>query len=196
MIVVGIIGGIASGKTFVGRAFSRFGAQRIDADRLGHLVLNDRETKNSIRNAWGESVFDQYENVDRSKLAEIVFENHSELHRLEQITHPKIESLIIDALKVVSDECPVVLLDAPVLVKAGWHRHCHKILFVECPWDIRLQRARARGWSESMLRKREAAQAPLDEKRSLATDFIVNDHETDIEAQVRKLWNSWGIAIT
>ncbi len=192
MIVIGIIGGIASGKSFVAKIFESFGAYRIDADQLGHQVLAEKETIQRIKDIWGDRVFDSNGNVSRPRLAEIVFECHSELQKLEQITHPRIESLIIQSLAQLTGNHPAVVIDAPVLIKAGWHQHCDKIVFVECSLECRIERAILRGWTQEMFERREASQTPLEAKKALATDVVQNSSDSDqIQRQLRELWNRW-----
>ena len=195
MIVIGIIGGIASGKSFVAETFESFGAYRIDADRIGHQVLAEKETKQRIKDTWGDRVFDSCGNVDRQSLAKIVFSSHSELQKLEQITHPKIESRIKQTLGQLAASYPAVIIDAPVLVKAGWHQHCDKLVFVECSLPTRIKRAQARGWSAEMLEQREASQTSLEAKKALATDVVQNSSDSDqVKSELRKLWNRWELS--
>jgi dephospho-CoA kinase len=85
----------------------------------------------------------------------------------------------------------VAVLDAPVMLKAGWDRLCDQIWFVDCPYEIRLKRAQARGWSEDEFRRRELAQEPVDRKRELAD--LVLDNSRDIaytHQQIERFWHS------
>lgn len=196
MIVIGIIGGIASGKSFVAKIFEGFGALRIDADRIGHQVLTEKQTIQGIKEIWGDRVFDSSGNVNRSELAKIVFECNSELQKLEQITHPRIESLIQQTLNRAEPSYPAAVIDAPVMIKAGWHRHCDKLVFIDCPREIRLTRAMERGWTQEMFDQRENSQTTLAAKKALATDIVQNPHDSDlIRPQLHELWNQWGLSM-
>ena len=196
MIVIGIIGGIASGKSFVSKILESFGALRIDADQLGHQVLAEKETIQRIRNTWGDRVFDSSGNVCRSELAAIVFNFHSELQKLEQITHPRIESLIRQTLSQKAVNYPAAIIDAPVMIKAGWHRHCDKLVFVDCPRQRRLDRALERGWTREMFDQRENSQTSLEHKKALATDVVQNSEDSDqIRSQLLELWKRWQLPL-
>jgi len=196
MIVIGIVGGIASGKSFVSNVFERKGALRVDADRIGHQVLMETETKKLIKDTWGDCVFDDVGNIDRQKLAEIVFRPDSnQLVQLEQITHPKINTRLRDILDESRENYPAAILDAPVLLKAGWNKFCQRILYVDCPKAIRLQRAMQRGWTEEMFNSREASQIDLELKKSISTDTIRGtDSLEEIECQVNDFWQRWGLS--
>jgi len=197
MVIIGILGGIASGKTFVAQQFGRLGASVIDADRVAHEVLNDTDVQRAIRLRWGDAVFDSEGNVDRAAVSKIVFETTAagaqELAHLEQLTHPHIRDRIQQrtAELAAARETKAVALDAAVLLKAGWREFCDKIVFVEAPENQRLMRARRRGWSETDFSAREAAQESLDEKRKYADWVIDNGISAEHTfAQVQRIWHS------
>ena len=199
MLVIGLAGGVASGKSLVARCFEHFGATIIDADRVGHEVLKEPDVIAAIHLQWGQIVFRDCE-IDRSALARIVFDSTSgdsdQLERLEQITHPRLGEKIREALAQLESESKAVVLDAPVMFKAGWDRLCDKIVFVDTNALLRQQRARQRGWDDAELARREARQTPIDEKRSKSTDIIDNSkskEETYIQA--RDLWRSWNLSL-
>ncbi len=196
MLVIGLVGGVASGKSFVAECFASLGAEIIDADKIGHAVLNLPAVVEKIKSLWPEVVVD--EKVDRKLLAGIVFHSETQsaqLLQLEQITHPYINDRIAERLiEYQSLESIAVVLDAPVLFKAGWQERCDKIVFVETSSDIRAERAESRGWPPDELEKREQSQTSLTKKRQLATDIVNNSgskHET--LQQVRTLWIGWGL---
>ena len=196
MLVIGLVGGVASGKSFVAECFAGLGAEIIDADKIGHAVLNLPTVVEEIQSLWPEVVVDQ--KVDRKLLAGIVFHSETQaaqLAKLEQITHPYINHRIAERLnELQSHESIAVVLDAPVLFKAGWQGRCDKIVFVESSPDIRAERAESRGWPPDELEKREQSQTCLSKKRQLATDIVNNSgpkHET--LQQVRTLWIGWGL---
>jgi dephospho-CoA kinase len=196
-MVIGIVGGIASGKTLVTDCFRRLGAEVIDADRIGHAVLDELEVRASLMRRWGESVCDESGRLDRKSIARIVFSptvrGAEELAYLEQVTHPRIGLLMremLDELALRTD-VPAVVLDAPVLFEAGWDKYCDKIIFVEAPRSLRQQRARQRGWTEAEFAAREAAQESLDAKRNRADWVIDNSKSPDgTFAQVQQFWRS------
>ena len=173
MIVVGIVGGICSGKSFVARQFDRHLAYRIDADKIGHAVLRLPQVKRAIHDEWGGQVFDSDGDVVRAQLAAAVFtQEPGGLEKLEAISHPHITARLETHLREIRDSASIVVLDAPLLFKAGWDQFCNRVLFVDCPYPIRLARAAARGWTGEMLASREKAQTDITVKQEKSTDFV------------------------
>lgn len=199
MLVIGLAGGIASGKSLVASCFEHFGAIVLDADRVGHEVLKEPAVIAAIVAQWGPGLLKDGE-IDRIALARIVFdpksEDSSQLERLEQITHPRIGQRIREQLAQLESEAIAVVLDAPVMFKAGWDRLCDKIVFVEADPSIREQRAGQRGWPHEELARRENRQTPIAEKRSKSTDVIDNSKSKEATfVQVRDLWRSWNLSL-
>ncbi len=199
MVVVGVAGGVASGKSVVCRELGRLGAVVLDADKIGHEVLEEPAVREAVRTVWGDEIVTSEGKVDRVALAKRVFApspgGPPQLAQLEQITHPRIGSRLkeqIDKL-AAAGETPVVVLDAAVMFKAGWHRLCDQIVFVDAPATIREARARQRGWTAEHFASREAAQMPVEEKRKFAD--IVIDNSGDLAhtiEQVERVWRSLG----
>ena len=194
MIVIGVIGGVASGKSAVTDMLRSLGASVLDADQIGHQVLSLAEVQQAIRKRWGPGVFLPDGQVDRRALAKIVFdpEQPDELTALESITHPQIESRLREQIRETAgrDQPAALILDAPVMVKTGWYRLCDVLLFVDCPLARRLEFAATRGWDRQMLEQREARQAPLPMKQELATHTLNNDGTLQqLQDQVRLVWD-------
>ncbi len=193
--VIGLVGGIASGKSFVARTLSQWGASVFDADVAGHQALKNESVKRAIRQRWGDEVFDEKQEVDRKSLAQFVFapgqQGKADLIFLEELTHPVISQLMHQALEDSGKaNSQVFVLDAPVMLKAGWNEECDDILFVDAPREVRLRRASERGWSESQFSARESAQELLDEKRRIATVFIENSgNEDQTRQQLSEYWH-------
>lgn len=197
MILIGVAGGVASGKSLVSEQLASLGAEIFDADRAGHEVLREPEVKDAIRLRWGDDVFTAAGEVDRSKVAEIVFapppSGPEELTYLEQLTHPRIGQRLQDRMAELGscDRVVAVVLDAPVMFKAGWDRMCDKILFIDAPRELRLARAKSRGWSEMDFEAREATQESLDVKRGRADAVIDNSSSPEhTYLQVKRCWRS------
>ncbi len=192
MFVVGVIGGVASGKSEVTETLRGLGACILDADQIGHQVLRIPAIREQVGQRWGDAIRSVDGEINRRALAAIVFDpaRPDELPALERITHPEIEKRIRDHLRQVADHDGVLVLDAPVMIKTGWYRLCDLLLFVDCPRTMRSEFARARGWDETMLDSREASQASLERKRELATHTIHN-HGTlkELREQVVHFWN-------
>lgn len=197
MITAGILGGIGSGKSTVTAMLVTRGATAIDADRLGHEALREPEVKSAVRREFGDAVFDADGWIVRASLARMVFDDSPEGRRylaaLEAIVHPRISEAIerrLADLRIA--HVPLVILDAPVLLKARWDRFCDHLIFVDAPAEQRLARVRERGWSEAEWRRREAAQEPLDRKRALCDTLIDNGSGLErTRAQVDAVVDRW-----
>ncbi len=189
-LVVGILGGIGSGKSAVSRGLSNnFKIYLIDGDRIGHEALGIPNVKDDIRRAFGSSVFDGAE-ICRKSLAGKVFgsENHHKqaLFELEKIVHPEIRRQVEKQLAGISSDTNVVVLDAAVMLEAGWNDLCDTIVFVDTPFETRLKRVQEnRGWTADELRRREASQISVEDKRAVS-EFIV-DNSGSLENAVQQL---------
>lgn len=179
--VVGIVGGIGSGKSAVARwVATQANVHVIDADRLGHDSLMASRVKASLRLAFGDGIFDAQGDVQRGALARRVFgdteEHRAARHNLEQIVHPEIERRIADEIaRAEQSASEAVLLDAAVLLEAGWQRQCDAVVFVEAPDEVRLHRVQQRsGWTAEELHRREASQLSLPEKRKRSDAVVSN----------------------
>jgi dephospho-CoA kinase len=196
MQVVGLLGGVASGKSTVSQLLAEAGAGVLDADRAGHEALLLPQVEQAARSRWGESVFDVDGRLDRSRLAQIVFtpppDGIRERRFLEQLTHPEIAKIIQRQADSLAEEaCPVAVLDAPLLLEAGWDRLCSTLVFVDVPREIRLSRALDRGWSSAEFTAREQAQLPVEAKRARADLVVENAGKLEeTRRQVAQVWLS------
>ncbi len=178
--IIGLTGGIGSGKSFVAREFERQGATVIDADQLGHRVLELPEIRAAARNRWGAEIFDPSGQIDRQRLAQIVFaptaQGAEELAYLEELSHRRIRQMVEQQVAELIErpDVPAIVVDAPLLVEAGWNGFCDKIVYVEAPREVRSNRAKARGWSQEDFDRREQRQESLAVKRGLADVVIDN----------------------
>lgn len=194
MLTIGLVGGVASGKSFVAECFRQLGAAVLDADKTGHAVLYEPAIIDAIRGRWGDGVLDAQGNVNRSAVAKIVFApgNDAEKQFLQKLTHPRIEARLqrqMEQLQASDSPPPAVVIDAALLFDAGWDKLCDKIVFVDAPRDIRLERAVARGWSAEQFAAREAAQMPLEEKRNRSHIAIRNARSREnVREVVRLTW--------
>jgi len=194
--VIGILGGVASGKSLIAGQLESLGARILDGDRAGHRVLGQQEVKSAIRARWGDAVFRPDGEANRRVIAQIVFDpsptGKSELEFLEQLTHPRIKRLLQEQIRqLAADGAGVAVLDAPVMLKAGWDALCYRIVFVEAPRELRLRRALRRGWSEEDFARREAAQEPVEQKRARA-DVVIDNRGSRAATwyQVQEFWRS------
>jgi dephospho-CoA kinase len=195
-VVIGLVGGIASGKSHVGTLLESLGAQRIDADRLGHEVLMEKEVRDRLTQIWGPNILTEQGEIDRAKVGKLVFGESfnavAQRKQLEAIVHPRIRALAFERIAAVRALPAVplaIVIDAPLLIEAGWEPMCDFILFIDSPHEERVERAAARGWTESHFAAREASQIPLGEKRSRATHVLDNSRQANIAQQVTRFWN-------
>lgn len=197
MIVLGITGGIASGKSLVAQQFGQWGALVLDADRLGHEVLDEDVVRDALVARWGPCILNAAGHVSRAAVAARVFaappQGAVELAFLEGVTHPRITARVEERLRQAREngEARVVVLDAPVLHKAGWDAYCDLLVFVDADEGLRLARARQRGWDERQWRAREAAQPDLAYQRERADVVLDNSGSpAALLAQASQVWRS------
>jgi dephospho-CoA kinase len=191
--VVGIVGGIASGKSQVADCFRRRGAAVLDADGAGHRVLAQPEVVDALVKRWGQGILDASGQVSRKQVAAIVFAPGNEAERtfLNQVTHPRIGQLLADQITEIqaANQTKMAILDAALLLEAGWDEICDLVLFLSTlPTPSRLARAQARGWDQAELARREATQLSLAEKRRLADVVLDNSGSlAELQSQVDDL---------
>ena len=196
MKLLGLIGGIASGKSTVAGLFGQLGAVVLDADRVGHEVLRLPAVRAAVGGRWGKDVIGPDGEIDRKALGRIAFasppDGPRELAELERITHPEIRrQLTAEIEELAKSGTRLAVLDAAVMLKSGWDRLCDAIAFIDVPRELRLARALDRGWTAEDFAHREAAQESVDQKRSRA-DFVL-DNSRDlgyIQSQVQRCWQT------
>ncbi|MEX2112048.1 MAG: dephospho-CoA kinase [Pirellulales bacterium] len=193
--MIGLVGGIASGKSLVAESLKSQGAAVVSADALAHEVLDYDEVKRAARQRWGDAIFTPAGDVDRAALAKIVFapppDGPRERKHLEQLIHPEVGRLIGQRLEALQRDgrTEAIVLDVPLLVESGWNKLCDAVVYVEAPREQRLSRAMARGWPAEDFERREAAQETLAQKREQA-DLVI-DNSGSLEAtrsQVEQFW--------
>jgi dephospho-CoA kinase len=195
-LVVGILGGIGAGKSEVAASLAARAAGRVVvADTLGHEALRRPEIRDALVARFGESILADGE-IDRKRLAAVVFSNKDDLAHLESLTHPFIRRRLDEEVRRARDESvPLLVIDAALLLEAGWADVCDRLVFVDAPPESRLERVRSkRGWTAQEMQKREAAQLALTRKHSLADHTIDNSSSQDnLDQQVEDLLHCWGL---
>ena len=190
--VVGLTGGIASGKSTVARMFAELGAEVIDADAIAREVLCSPAVCEKLRQEWGEEIMGGNACPDRDKIAEIAFDAPEKLAELKAWVHPPTLSEMRSRLDLAlrTHTAPLIVIDAPLLIEADLEAWCDAILFVEADAERRATRAvTARRWSPDELARREKAQAPLVEKRRRADAIISNNGSPEeTRTQVKRLF--------
>ena len=196
MYVVGLTGGIGSGKSTVARALGDRGAVVIDVDALGRKVLEPGERAHQpVIDRFGEGIVAPDGTIDRAALASVVFSDPAELADLEAISHPAINADLDDQLSALGDDA-VVVLDLAVLVESRLGRldsgrGYELVVVVETPDEIRIPRLIDRGMSEADARSRIAAQATTEQRRAVADLVISNGGDLEaLERTVDSLWTT------
>lgn len=193
--VIALVGGVASGKSAVAKAFEKRGALAVDADKEGHAVLLDPAVKKEIQDAFGAGVFNGQGEVDRAKLGAEVFGNAAKLATLNAITHPRIRQRTQAKIEAGLNDPKVkaVVLDVSLLLESGAYEGKYSLLvYVEADEASREQRAiQERGWAKGQVAARQAGQLSLSEKKRRA-DVIINNTGTleDLDRQVEEIWQS------
>jgi dephospho-CoA kinase len=196
--VIGLVGGIASGKSTVASLLAEMGAEVIDADALVHSILEQPLIVRRLTQEFGEDILADGEKprIDRRLLGELVFgedqESADNRAKLESIVHPVTHAEAIRKLRALkeSDEPPkAIVVDAPLLLEADWAPMCDLIIFVEAPAALRLERALTRGWSEAHFYKREASQLSIQDKLAAATHKVQAVDLPRLKDELRILWS-------
>ena len=198
--MIGVLGGIAAGKSAVARLLAGADGVVLDADRLAAQVLAEADTARWLEEAFGPTVLDADGRPDRAALAERVFAVPADRARLEGFTHSRIRARIRAALEGARARgTSRIVLDVPLLLEnEARHRlldECDLLVFVDADEAVRERRARERrGWKPGELARREAAQLSLSQKRARAQHVIHNDGTLDeLEHTVDQLLASIGL---
>ncbi len=194
MLTIGLIGGIASGKSTVGRLLAGEGAALIDADLLAHEALGEDAVRQALVERWGPHILSAEGQVNRRELATRVFGEDqaavAERRFLEGLVHPRVRVRLREAVQRHAESGgQVAVLDVPLLLDVGWQEECDIVLMVDAPHEARLARAAQRGWDAAELAHREAAQLPMSEKRRRADVVIENGGGLDeLREKVQQFW--------
>lgn len=176
--ILGLTGGIGSGKSLVARQFASLGCAVIDADELAREALDSPAVREQLRQWWGAEALGQDGRVNRRMVAQKVFNNPQELARLEGLIHPQVHAGRERLRRQYLADTDVVAIveDCPLLLEKGIDAGCDVVVFVDAPRAVRLARvAASRGWTEAELDRREKNQWPLDKKVQRADYVIKND---------------------
>jgi dephospho-CoA kinase len=191
MLLVGLTGGIGAGKSTVARMLEERGARVIDADDLARrAVRNGTPGFDRVVEAFGPDVVKPDGELDRRKLAGIVFADPNRRRELERITHPEVARLLAEALAPFRATDEIIVYASPLLVESGTAAACDIVVVVAAPEDEQLRRVGAqRALEEADVRARMQAQATAPE-RAAAADVILDNGGTleELEAQVERLW--------
>ena len=176
--IIGILGGVGSGKSAVAAEFAKLGCEVIDADKIAHKLLDEPVVKNKVVASFGKVILDSAGKIDHRKLADIVFADADKLSLLNKIIHPfvleRAEELIKQAKR--QNQVKAIVLDMPLLAEVGWAKRCDKLIFVECKQRIRAERSKKMGiFGRNKLKIRENFQISLDNRESITDNTIDNN---------------------
>lgn len=173
-VVIGVLGGIAAGKSAVAERFAAHGLTVVDADAIARAVSREPAIVAAVAAALGPGAVRDGQ-LDRPALAALVFHDPTARARLEAILHPPTRARIVADVAAAKGRGESVLLDVPLLLENGLIEHCDHVAFLDTSTATRRARAAARGWSADEHERRERAQAPLAAKRARAGFVIDND---------------------
>lgn len=182
--IIGIVGGIGSGKSHVARLFGELGCLVIDSDAQVRELYSDPAVLETIRGWWGGGVFLPDGRIDKSAVAGRIFADPAEKQRLERLLHPMVQAARERQMSLAAADPQVVAYawDTPLLLEAGLAGQCDAIVFVDAPYEQRRRRVWAtRGWDGAELLRREKSQLPLDTKLWLSDHQLSNAADPGVD---------------
>ena len=188
--VIGLVGGVAAGKSFVAAQFEKLGCAVVDADRLTDDLLREPATRQALGKRFGKEIFTPSGEVDRRRLADLAFADREALEALNSLMHPELCArirLAIDAAR--RQDIPAVILDAALILEKRLDRLCDYVVYIRASEEVRRTRAQeSRGWPPAEVARREAAQVSLKAKRERA-DYIIeiNTSPERTPEQIRRI---------
>jgi dephospho-CoA kinase len=195
--IVGVVGGIGGGKSLVSEELVKHGGYLVAGDVLGHEALRQPDIKDKVIKRWGRELLNEQGEVQRRRLGLKVFADAAELRALEALVFPWIGRRIDEEILKARRDSTVkmIVLDAAVMMEAGWDVNCDKVIFVDAPREARLKRLlNERGWSTREVEGREAAQMPVEAKRRRADAVIDNSGTPEqVAEQIEALLRKWSI---
>ena len=187
-MIIGLTGGIGSGKTAVSDTFEKLGITVVDADLASRVVVEKgKPCLEEIAKHFGDDILNENDELNRAKLREIIFNSDSEKLWLESLLHPAIAEQIKDELN--ASKSPYTILVSPLLLETNQRDFCDKVLVVDVPIELQMERTTKRdGVSEDQVRSIIKSQINRDERLQLADEIILNEGSIeDLEMIVREL---------
>lgn len=176
--IIGILGGICSGKSTVAAQFAKLGCKVIDADEIAGKLIEKKGIKKKIAASFGQTILNSQGRINRRKLADLVFSDGDKLSLLNSIIHPLVLARTEQLIKRYNRQkrTRAIVLDMPLLAEVGWTNRCNKLIFVDCKQKLRLARAKKKGLSiRNHLKKRENFQISLDRKVEISDNTVNNN---------------------
>lgn len=193
-MILGLTGGLATGKSSAADELLRLGARVLDADVIAHFISNyDPTTLYALRSRFGEAVFSRYGALNRQVLADLAFTSSFHRRELELIMHPQVTAVIAGNVKAARYAGEPLVLMVPLLFEGGLNQLCDKVWVISSSESTQLERlGKLRSIDEVQARLRIGAQMPLIQKESQADLVIRNDGTIEeLHAQVRSAWEGW-----
>jgi len=191
MRVIGLTGGIGSGKSTVAGFLAGLGVVIIDADKIGHEILeSDDEVRRQAIDTFGQNIIAPGGKIDRKKLGNIVFDNPEALSRLNRIMHPRISEAVKAQLEQYRRQgVDIVVIEAPLLIEAGWDTKVDEVWITTAPRAAIFKRLEQLGLSRTEAMARIRSQLPDREQVNHADVVINTDCSLDeLEGKVGKIW--------
>jgi len=190
MLLVGLTGNYGMGKSFVLSQFKKLGAITIESDKIVESLLSEREVIESIRNLLGNTVFDEKGNLDKKKIANLIFKNDILKNSLENILHPLVFERIESFLFTIKKKDAIVVIEIPLLYEKGYEGRFDRTISVFSNAETALHRLEKNGISNEDAKKRLQSQLPIEEKNKKC-DFTIDNNGTFEETitQVTKIYS-------
>jgi dephospho-CoA kinase len=194
MLKVGLTGGLASGKSFVGEALERLGCKLIEADKLGHeVLLPGGSAYSSVVEEFGRGILNPDRTIDRKQLALEVFANKERLLTLNRLVHPEVHKRTDEMMAAyfAADPNAIVVVEAAIHIETGGYKRFDRLILVVCEEWQQIERAMKRGATREEAVARLKSQMPLAEKRKYA-DYVIDTSGTkeDTLEQTEEVYNS------
>ena len=192
MVVIGVTGGVGTGKSTVAKMFQELGAMVLDADAMAHQLMEPKRLAwRRVVELFGEDVLNEDQTINRRRLAQVVFRDSERRRQLEEIIHPPVLRQIKQRLHRLRRlrRILAVVLDVPLLVEVGAQGMVDTLVVVTAPRDVQSQRLRNRYGDTEEVEARIAAQMDLSAKAALA-DYVVDNADGMVatRTQVKRIW--------
>ena len=177
MYLIGLTGGMGSGKSTVADCMRSNGIPVIDADMIAHKIMNEESTLDKIHEIFGKNVFDKDGSLNKVKFSSVLFTNTVKRKKLNEFVHPKVwDEMMNETEKYVTEGSKVIFLDVPLLIESGWHTRVNETWLVKADYNERIERLSLRtNLSTEEIKKRIEIQMPESEKEEYADKIINND---------------------
>lgn len=192
MKIIGLTGGIGTGKSTAEEIFKRLGAYVIDADSIVHQLYKQEHIKEKLKQIFTEDIFDNNQDIDRKKVARIVFSDKTKRKALEEIIHPEVNKYIDEWLNQIEKNNPdaVAIVSVPLMIETGSYKKYQKIILVYAPKELQIERLIKKGYSYEEAVSRINAQMDIEEKLKYA-DYVIMNTSTleNLENQVKRVFD-------